>query len=197
MKNRRYSICDTCDKVNVCRYKNDCYCKNNSQRLKQISDVLIGKQFPWLSQMHYDDFYSIADEVLWKCLQQFDDSKDARFKTYLINCLIRKFKSRITYMNRKRRNNGISNVSLDALIDEGDTCLMNMVASCNTVESYAYSDKMKSYLGRLSELQRKVLFAIANGYSIEEIKLAFKITTKEFSDIYASIRAYRNVSLLY
>lgn len=173
------------------------YGSNNSEKLREISDVIIGKQFPWLLQMYYDDFYSIADEVLWKCLQNFDDSKGAQFETYLINCLIRKFKSRITYMNRKRRSNGGTNVSLDALIDEGDACLMNMIASNDTAEPFAYSEKMNLYLDRLSELQKKVLFALADNYSPEEIKKTLNITTTEFSDICTAIRAYRNVSLLY
>jgi DNA-directed RNA polymerase specialized sigma subunit len=173
------------------------YGANNSEKLRQLSDVIIGKQFPWLPQMHYDDFYSIAGEVLWKCVQRFDYSKGASFETYLIGCLIRKFKTRVTYMNRKSRNNGSTNVSLDALIDEGDACLMNMIASNDTAEPFTYSEKMNLYLDRLSELQKKVLFALADNYSPEEIKKTLNITTTEFSDICTAIRAYRNVSLLY
>lgn len=173
------------------------YGANNSEKLRQLSDVIIGKQFPWLPQMHYDDFYSIAGEVLWKCVQRFDYSKGASFETYLIGCLIRKFKTRVTYMNRKSRNNGGINVSLDALIDDGDVCLMNMIASNDIVEPFMYSDKMNSYLNRLSGLQKKVLFALADNYSPEEIKKALNITTTEFFDICTAIRAYRNVSLLY
>lgn len=173
------------------------YGANNSQRLRQLSDVIINKQFPWLSQMYYDDFYSIAGDVLWKCVQNFDGTKGAQFETYLINCLIRKFKTQITYMNRKRRNNGGINVSLDALIDDGDTCIMNMIASNDTAEPFTYSEKMNLYLDRLSELQKKVLFALADNCSPEEIKKTLNITATEFSDICTAIRAYRNVSLLY
>ena len=173
------------------------YGANNSKELRRVSDYIIEKHFRWLSQMYIDDFYSIAGDVLCICAKQFDESKGAQFETYLINCLIRKFKSRVTYMNRKRRNSGGSDVSLDALIDENDICLMNMIASNDTVEWHLYSDKMNLYLSKLSDLQKKVLFALADGYSPEEIKLSLNLTTKQFSDICTSIRAYRNVSLLY
>lgn len=173
------------------------YLDNDGRNLKKISDNLITNHFGWLSQMHYDDFYSIANEVLWRCVEQFDNTKGAQFETYLIGCLTRKFKTRITYMNRKRRNNGGINVSLDALIDDGDTCLMNMIASNDMAEPFTYSDKMNSYLDRLSALQKKVLFALADDHSSEEIKKALNITTTEFSDACTAIKAYRNVSLLY
>jgi DNA-binding CsgD family transcriptional regulator len=56
---------------------------------------------------------------------------------------------------------------------------------------------MVAYLKRLSKLQKKVLFAMAEGYSSDEIKKRLKITTKEFSDTCMALRSYRNVSLLY
>ena len=180
-------LCDTCDKSSMCRYKNDYYCKNNSQKLKQISDVIIGKQFPWLLQMHYDDFYSIADEVLWKCLQWFDDSKNAQFETYLINCLIRKFKSRITYMNRKRRNCGSSEISLDAIIDnESGTTIGETIADKPPVE---ISENTQQYLNSLSKTQRRVAEMIMSGFDFFSIKKELNLSDRRFNMVFQRMKA--------
>lgn len=173
------------------------YCENNEKRLKTISDTIIIKHFGWLPQKDYDDFYSIAGEVLWSCCKSFDDGKGAQFETYLINCLVKKFKTRVTYMNRQRRSNGSQDVSLDALIEEKDTCLLNLIASDERVESETYSDKMIAYLKRLSKLQKQVLYAMSEGYSNDEIKKGLKITSKQLADACAALKSYRNVSLLY
>lgn len=173
------------------------YFKNDGKELKKLSDYIINKYFGWLPQKDYDDFYSIAGEVLWNCYEKFDNSKGAQFETYLINCLTRKFKTRVTYMNRQRRNGGSQDVSLDVLIEEKDTALVNLIASDSTVEIETYSDKMVAYLKRLSKLQKQILFAIAEGYSNNEIMRVLKISAKDLSDACAALRSYRNVSVLY
>ena len=175
----------------------DIYLKNDCKRIRKIADSIIIKCFAWLPQKDYDDFYSIANEVLWICCKNYDDSKGARFETHLINCLIKKFKTRITYMNRQRRNNGNQDASLDALIEEKDASLMDLIASDDKVEVDTYSEKMVRYLSRLSKLQKKVLFAMANGYSSDEIKSRLNISAKEYSDACTALKSYRNVSILY
>ena len=100
-------------------------------------------------------------------------------------------------MNRQRRSNGSQDVSLDALIEEKDTCLLNLIASDERVESETYSDKMIAYLKRLSKLQKQVLYAMSEGYSNDEIKKGLKITSKQLADACAALKSYRNVSLLY
>lgn len=173
------------------------YCENDGARIRKISDSIIIKYFGWLPQRDYDDFYSIANEVLWICYKNYDDTKGAQFETHLINCLTKKFKTRITYMNRQRRSNGNQDVSLDALIEDKDASLMDLIASDDKVEVDTYSEKMVRYLSRLSKLQKKVLFAMANGYSSDEIKSRLNISAKELSDVCTALKSYRNVSILY
>lgn len=175
----------------------DYYCADNYFNLKAIVDKILKIKFGWLPQKEYDEFYSIAGQVVWDCEKRFDETKGVKFETLLINCLNRKFKSRITYMNRKKRGGGIPIMSLDALIDDNDNCLMNLIASNSSTETHIYSDKMNLYLSKLSTLQKKVLFALASNHTHEDIKKMFNITSKEYSDIYETIRSYRNVSLLY
>lgn len=163
------------------------YGSNNSEKLREISDVIIGKQFPWLLQMYYDDFYSIADEVLWKCLQNFDDSKGAQFETYLINCLVNKFKTRITYMNRKRRNNGSSEVSLEKVIDdENGTTVGEMIADKPPVE---ISDTTQQYLNNLTRLQRRVAEMIMLGFDFYSIKKELHLSDRRFNAVFQRMKA--------
>lgn len=163
------------------------YGSNNSEKLREISDTIIGKQFPWLLQMYYDDFYSIADEVLWKCLQNFDDSKGAQFETYLIGCLIRKFKSRITYMNRKRRNCGSSEISLDALIDdESGTTIGETIADKPPIE---ISENTQQYLNSLSKIQRRVAEMIMSGFDFFSIKKELHLSDRRFNTVFQRMKA--------
>ena len=163
------------------------YGSNNSEKLREISDVIIGKQFPWLRQMYYDDFYSIADEVLWKCLQNFDDSKGAQFETYLISCLIRKFKSRITYMNRKRRNCGSSEISLDAIIDdESGATIGETIADNPPVE---ISENTQQYLNSLSKTQRQVAEMIMSGFDFYSIKKELHLSDRRFNVVFQRMKA--------
>lgn len=175
----------------------DYYCENENKRIKKISNTIILKHFAWLPQKYYDDFYSIAGEVLWNCCERYKKDQGAQFETYLIGCLTRKFKTRITYMNRQRRNGGVQDVSLDSLIENKDICLMNLIASDSKVESDTYSEKMISYLKRLSTIQKQILFLMSEGFDGTEIQTKLKITEKDYFNALNGIRAYRNVSILF
>ena len=174
------------------------YCENDCAELRKVSNLIITKEFGWLPQMLYDDFYSIALEVLWKCDDGFDATKGAKFETYLINCLNKKFRTRVTYMNRQRRNGGIQDISLDAMIDEKNINLYNLVSK-DDVETKAstYSEKTIKYLERLSDEQRQILLLLADGYSVDEVKRILNINSTEFANAYSAIKSYRNVSILY
>ncbi len=60
-----------------------------------------------------------------------------------------------------------------------------------------YSKKMLLYLSRLSSLQKKVLRLNIAGYLPNEIKEQLDINEKQYTDCYAAIRSYRNVSVLF
>ena len=174
------------------------YCKNDCAELRKISNKIITKEFGWLPQMLYDDFYSIALEVLWRCDAGFSDTKGAKFETYLANCLNKKFRTRVTYMNRQRRNGGIQDVSLDAMIDEKNISLYNLISHDDVeTKTSTYSEKVTKYLERLSDEQRQILLLIADGYSVDEVKKILKISSIEFANAYSVIKSYRNVSILY
>lgn len=62
--------------------------------------------------------------------------------------------------------------------------------------SEKYSDKMESYLSRLSPLQKKVLYLISVGFLKGEILEELHISSKEYQDCYEAIHSYRNTSIL-
>lgn len=165
----------------------DYYMRENNRELKKITDYLIVKHFGWLPQMYYDDFYSIAGDVLWKCVQNFDGAKGAKFEIYLINCLIRKFKSRVTYMNRKRRNSGSSDVSLEKLIDdESGTTVGEMVADKTLVD---ISENAQQYLNTLSKIQKRVAEMIMAGFDLSYIKKELHLPDRRFKTILQRMKA--------
>lgn len=171
----------------------DYYFENENSRLKKIVDKIIARRFPWLPQMYHDDFYSIAGEVLWSCNVQFDDSKGAQFETYLINCLVNKFKTRITYMNRKRRNNGSSEVSLEKVIDdENGTTVGEMIADKPPVE---ISDTTQQYLNNLTRLQRRVAEMIMEGFDTLSIKKELHLSDRRFRSVFQRIKAREKTAI--
>ena len=68
------------------------YSENNMQRLKYISYQIFSK-FGGISNKDYDDFYSIANMVLWNDVQNFDESKGISFENILKFHLRNKFKT--------------------------------------------------------------------------------------------------------
>ena len=109
------------------------YSENNMQRLKYISYQIFSK-FGGISNKDYDDFYSIANMVLWNDVQNFDESKGISFENILKFHLRNKFKTAMTKRNRKKRGGtndryGSQEVSLDAPVssqDGNDTNLLEI-----------------------------------------------------------------------
>ena len=163
------------------------YCKNDCAELRKISDKIIMKEFGWLPQMLYDDFYSIALEVLWRCDNGFDDTKGAKFETYLVNCLNKKFRTRVTYINRKRRNNGVADLSFEQLInDEDKITIGDMIADKAPDE---ISEKTQKYLDGLTKLQKRVAEMIMDGIDIQIIKNSLNLSDRRFNAIFQRMKA--------
>lgn len=178
----------------------DFYCGNNNKELKKLVNKILISNFGWVASSEYDDFYSLAAQVIWSCEQNFSNDKNTSFNTYLISCLIRKIKTRITYMNRDKRKqkdiegNLIADISYDELINDGVTPDTLIIYEDDDTEEY--SEKMTRYLSRLSSTQKRVLMLKADGYLPAEIKSIVKISDKQYSDCIAAITSYRNIAEL-
>ena len=57
----------------------DFYCKDDNSQLRVIVDTIIRRNFNWLPQCEYDDFYSIAGQTVWYCEMRLDPDSNYSF----------------------------------------------------------------------------------------------------------------------
>lgn len=187
----------------------DYYCKDNNKELKKIVEPILIKNFGWLPQKDYDDFFSIAAQVVWDCEKSFDESKvkTNKFESYLKNCILNKVKTHLTYMHRNKRvlkdkdGNPVYDVSLDFQIDEDEKITIgDMISSDQDVESelnIGYEDKIEKFLESLPETAKNIAFNIMNGLSPAEIKERMKLTDKQYQEQWKIITSYDKKRMLY
>lgn len=187
----------------------DYYCENNMQRLKYISYQIFSK-FGGISEKDYDDFYSIANMVLWNDIQSFDESKGISFENILKFHLRNKFKTAMTKRNRKKRGRtndryGSQEVSLDAPVssqDGNDTNLLEIISNDmksdmeDQVTGLKYSDRVGKFLDNLSRRNRKIAMYIMVGYDPKDIKRILNISEREYNQAILEFRLYENICIL-
>ena len=143
------------------------------------------------AKLDYNDFESLAGIELTKAMETFDPDKSNLF-TYSTKVISQKAMTELRNCTQRDKRKALH-------IAEGVDALANAVVEdvFKETEDDILSDKMKKYLGRLSKLQRDVLYAISEGYSNEEIIVGLKITPKEMTEACTAIKSYRNVSILF
>lgn len=180
----------------------DIYYADNASKLHGIVDRILLK-YGGLSEKDKDDFYSLANEVFVDVMRRYDRTQP--FEVYLYSCLSNRIKTEITRRNRFKRNTDRLSVSLDLPVgDEEEMVLGDILADDFNIEREAfgnreegYSRKMRLYLNRLSNTQKKVLNMITIGFMPDEIQEELHITEKEYSECRQTIQAYRNISVLF
>lgn len=178
------------------------YCMNEERKLKGMVDKLL-LQFGGIEDKDKDDFYSIANEVLFDVMRRYDGKQ--QFEPFLYACLDRKIKTEMTRRNRKKREADRMSVSFNTPIGEQDgLTLGETLAAKFDIEKEVfgekeeeYSDKMIKYLNRLSNVQKEMLRLIIAGYLPKEIKKELKLSDKEYNECELAIHSYRNVSILF
>lgn len=187
----------------------DYYCENNMQRLKYISYQIFSK-FGGISEKDHDDFYSIANMVLWNDIQTFDESKGISFENILKFHLRNKFKTAMTKRNRKKRGGsaekyGSQEMSLDAPIIDSDgngKSLLEIVSNDlksdidDQVAGLKYSDRVSKFLNNLSRRNRKIAMYIMIGYDSKDIRRILNISEREYNQAINEFRLYENVCIL-
>lgn len=178
------------------------YYANNAKKLHNVVDKILLK-FGGLSDKDTDDFYSLANEVFVDVMKRYDGSLS--FDGFLYSCLSNKIKTEITRRNREKRKADRMSISIDTPIgDDENSTIGDMIASDFSIEKEVfegneeeYSRRMLLYLSRLSNLQKEVLRLNIAGYLPSEIREELHIGEKEYTDCYAAIHSYRNVSVLF
>lgn len=177
----------------------DEYYFNNGKRLRKLVDkILLKLRFDVCNE----DFYSLANEIFLDAICRYDG--ESNFYTFLYTCLIRKFKTEMTRTNRIKRKADKNAISLEKMLyDDESFTLEDKLSDKKTVESIIfndnkefYSEKMTTYLNKLSPMQRSVLRLMSIGYVQKDILDELHITEKTYSDCVLAIRSYRNIMIL-
>lgn len=186
----------------------DFYCADNNKELKKIVNPILFGKFGWISQKDYDDFYSIATQVVWDCEKKFisEKVKTKKFKSFLSTCIHNKIKTHLTYMNRDKRcmkdgeGNPIYDISIDAPTEDGiDLCekIESNIRIEDDLDMYENcSENTMSYLSILSPTQKKIANLIMLGYEFTDIKERLDLTDKQFENHIKHMRCEKNSSLL-
>lgn len=196
----------------------EAYFSDGAKRLyKMVDQILFRLSF---KDIEKNDFYSLANEVFLYTVRDYDSAQS--FDGFLYSNLYKKFCSEMTASRRFKRCRKIKIEKIDKhgnivikevivpdarldepLVDDENTTLEDIIPCDKTVESEifgeeeGYSQKMLTYLGRLSNLQKSVLRLIVAGYSPREIREELHINEKQYVDCSEAIHSYKNVSLLF
>ena len=150
-------------------------------------------------KLDYDDFESLAGVELSKAIQSYDPDKSNIF-TFATGVIVKKATTELRDCTQRDKRKALHVAESIYSVNEDGSSILDIIEgdafNCKSPKD-GFSDKMITYLKRLSRLQRNVLFALANGYSNDEIMKRLGISAKELSDAHATLKAYRNVSVLY
>ena len=178
------------------------YCGNGMEGLRKLCNPLIAR-LGGITQADYDDFYSIALEVLSQSVERYDENTGCTFAAYYTGNVERRYINELRRRNTKGRRSEYGMVdSLDRCVGEDGLRLADTIASDFDVfdevmeHEGCNSDSMMIYLSRLSIIQRTVLIMMAEGYSSDEIKEALAIDARQYRESIAAIRAYENIRVL-
>lgn len=179
------------------------YYENNSRKLHKLVDQVLKKL--GFREIAHDDFYSLANEVFVKALNNYDNKKD--FDGFLYSCLYKKFCTAMTRNCRAKRCCKISveridekgnkiieqeiipDIYLDAPVKGIDMTYGDCTAGTNTVESQIFVEgqddwhiEVREYLNALSPMQRQIALMIAYGYTLQEICDELHITKSHYNN---------------
>lgn len=182
------------------------YCENDMRKLKNMSRSIFMKFNEPLSNADYDDFYSVANLVLWQAYNSYDPKMGIKFEGFLHSCLSKKFKTELEYRHRQKRVLNHFAVSLDAASENDEEyCLMDCVASdfdtfeevVRRQEKDQFQDKVQKYISRLSKQQIRILNMLMDGYKASEIRKILKISSTEYTENLHIMRSYENIKILF
>lgn len=193
------------------------YHKDNMAQLKKICDPIIFRK--GVSQMEWDDLYSVASDTLLESLETYDENKGSQFRTYLTGNINRAFYDWTRDRRRSKRcnlliENGkivkdkddnpivIPDIPIDAPTEDGIN-LSEKIASNFDIEAeldgeigISSDSKMEKYLNRLSKKQRKIAVYLSEGYKPSEIREVLHITEKEYADCIKGMQSYEYIKIL-
>lgn len=185
------------------------YYANNAKKLHKMVDNII-RPFGGLSQKDIDDFYSLANEVFYYAVNDFNGK--GRFAGFLYSRLVLKIMSLITERNRSKRSDvevitkedGTEEkiyhqtLSLDAPIknDDGTTTTLSdlLESEFNMGDavgfSSEYGENVNKYIESLTDKQKEVARLMMDGVSKKDIQATLRLSDKRFARILAGMKTF-------
>ena len=182
------------------------YCEDDMRLLRKISNSIFRRFNESLAKADYDDFYSIANETLWKAYNAYNPDMGISFDGFLRSCLQKKFKTELTRRHRQKRIIDRFAVSLDAVDGDGDDCcLLDFIPSdfdtfeeaVKETDGGGHRDKVRRYIARLSNQQIAILNLLVDGYKPNEIQRMLEMSPKGYAENLYTMRSYENVKILF
>lgn len=189
----------------------DLYCGDENKKIKWIVDSILRK-YGGINQCDYDDFYSLAAMVCWKCEEEYDPTRGVPFEPFFRGRLSNKIMTMITARNRDKRTAKIEvvdedsgetrkvpipDVRLDAPIgnEEGLT-IGDTIPSKSDIDKYQ-NEKVERYLSSLPELPRKMADLIMDGCCKNDIKAILKMDDKQYQNSWKILNSYEKKRTLF
>lgn len=169
------------------------YCGNDMRKVVQICYPIL-KKIGGIYESDYNDFYSIANNVVWIAAKNFDETQNDNFDVFLRGCIERKFKTEMTRRNRDRRIPTKHIDSLDRpLSDESDLSFGDTIKGSFDLNEELYElseeSRIDNYLNSLTETQKKIARLILNGYELHEIKKILGLSNDKFDRLLNKMRS--------
>ena len=163
----------------------------STSRVEIIVDQIIKQNFSWISYKDYDDFYSIAAQVLWSCVKTFDTSKNMSFHNYFISCLKNKIKTHITYLNRKKRKSDAPLKSIHQKISQDSENTIEETIESIYPNDFEENISIDTVLREIYEILKpkeiKVIELAFRGFDNRQISNILKINVKYIYDLHKKL----------
>lgn len=176
------------------------YCGNDMKLLKKICYPIMIK-FGGLSESDYDDFYSIANITVWKAADVYDETDGTSFETFLIGCLIKKFKTEMTRRNTQKRKSESVPVSIEMVITpDSDKTFADVIDSgfdiYKEIDGLNQSEGLMKFMSGLSKKQKRMADLICDGYRKEDILRILSIDERRYNICLENMKTFDNYILL-
>ncbi len=187
------------------------YCGNGMAKLKKLCYPRICR-IGGISQMDYDDLYSIALEALRDSVERYEASKGCSFETFLNGNISRRFSTYVRDRNRIRRIGQAEydsggerifgqTISLEAVMEEGTELTGSMVcgfwdgSGLHGWDGGESEELVEEFLDKLEETQRRIAKLLMTGYGRDEIRQMLGITKARYKEALDGIRQSKYLSM--
>lgn len=177
------------------------YCGNDMALLKKMCYTLL-RLIGGISECDYDDFYSIANETVWKAAMNYDPQNEIgiSFDMYLRGCLSRKFKTEMTKRNRERRIPKGKIISIEEACGVDGRRIEETIKSSFDIDEeipeLRHRENIHIFLDGLSKKQYKIATMIMMGYTKDDILKRLNITSKRYETCIGMMRNFDTMILL-